>query len=58
MRYSEKGEMAHQSPGNLFSADLHALSKAGKDSSSMELASEFGLTLREVRNLKKYLRQS
>ncbi|WP_338777302.1 hypothetical protein [Metabacillus sp. FJAT-52054] len=58
MRYSEKGERAHQSPGNLFSADLHALSKVEKDSAPMELASEFGLTLREVRDLKKHLHQS
>ncbi|WP_164462215.1 hypothetical protein [Bacillus sp. FJAT-42376] len=58
MRYSEKGEMAHQSPGNLFSADLKALAKMEKDSVSIEAAMEFGVALRELKDLKKNLHQS
>ncbi|MGD6818221.1 hypothetical protein [Metabacillus sp. 84] len=58
MRYSEKGRLAHQHPGNLFAADLHVLSKTEQDSASPEMASEFGLAQKDVKSLKKYLHQS
>lgn len=58
MRYSEKGETAHRLPGSLFSTDLHSSAKMEQDPGSFETAPEFGLTSREVKTLKKHLKQS
>ncbi len=53
MRHSEKGASAHANP--LFSVDFHRFIEK-QESPMMELASEFGLSLSDVRKLKRQLR--
>jgi hypothetical protein len=57
MRHSEKGEFVHtQFP--LFHVNFHDFIQKESDLTSFELASEFGLTLRDVQKLKKHLSRS
>ncbi|WP_041638049.1 hypothetical protein [Anoxybacillus flavithermus] len=54
MRHSEKGEFIHsQSP--LMHVDFHSFVQKENELTSFELASEFGLTLRDVQKIKKHL---
>jgi hypothetical protein len=57
MRFSEKG-MASFGENQLFGVDFHDFIQKEQSSHVVELASEFGLSLRDVRKLKKQLERS
>ena len=57
MRSSEKKEQATRS-GDLFGFNLHEFIEKERHATHYELASEFGLTLKDVRKLKKQLRRN
>jgi hypothetical protein len=57
MRNSEKGELSH-SRRDVFGVDFHDFIKNEQNDTSVELASEFGISLQEVRNFKKHLNRS
>jgi hypothetical protein len=57
MRNSEKGELSH-SRRDVFGVNSHDFIKNEQNDTSVELASEFGVSLQEVRNLKKHLNRS
>jgi hypothetical protein len=58
VRNSAKAEFAQARSNDLFNIDFHEFMKREADSTVFELASEFGLTLREVQKLKKQLYRS
>jgi hypothetical protein len=58
LRNSAKGDFAKARASELFNVDFHEFMKQEAESSAFELASEFGLTLRDVRKLKKQLYRS
>ncbi|WP_456278162.1 hypothetical protein [Bacillus sp. AK128] len=58
MRFSEKGEHVANGSQHLFGVNFHDFIEKQNNSASMELASEFGLSLREVKQLKKQLGRS
>ncbi|KXG11410.1 hypothetical protein AT864_00493 [Anoxybacillus sp. P3H1B] len=58
VRSSAKGEFAHRKASELFHVDFHEFMRKEADYTNYELASEFGLTLRDVRKLKKQLFRS
>ncbi|WP_042354950.1 hypothetical protein [Bacillus rubiinfantis] len=58
MRASDKGMNIQSIEGHMFGVDFHDFFQKEQHSTPVELASEFGLTLREVRNLKKQLHRS
>ncbi|GLB58326.1 hypothetical protein NCCP133_04590 [Cytobacillus sp. NCCP-133] len=49
---------AHSGENQLFGVDFHDFIQKEQNSNMIELASEFGLTLRDVRKLKKKLERS
>ncbi|MEI5905717.1 RNA polymerase subunit sigma-70 [Bacillus spongiae] len=53
MRASEKQTMNSFGGGQVFGVDFHHFIEKEQDASSVELATEFGLSLREVHLLKK-----
>ncbi|WP_246940716.1 RNA polymerase subunit sigma-70 [Bacillus pinisoli] len=57
MRFSEKGGQA-KGTQHIFGVNFHDFIEKENNTPSMELASEFGLTLREVKQLKKHLGRS
>lgn len=57
MRSSDKKKQAQQH-SDLFGLNLHEFIEKERHSSHFELASEFGLSLREVRKLKKRLERN
>ncbi|APH04268.1 RNA polymerase subunit sigma-70 [Bacillus weihaiensis] len=57
MRNSQKGELSH-STRDVFGVNFHDFMVKEQSDTSMELASEFGISLREVKNLKKHLNRS
>ncbi|MFE8703497.1 hypothetical protein ACFYKX_23310 [Cytobacillus sp. FJAT-54145] len=58
MRFSEKGMSAQNGDSQLFGVDFHDFIQKEQNNNMIELASEFGLTLRDVRKLKKQLERS
>jgi hypothetical protein len=58
MRMSDKGMNVHASEGRIFGVDFHDIIQKEQQSSAYELASEFGLTLGDVKKLKKHLERS
>ncbi len=58
MRNSARGEFAHGKASELLHVDFHEFIKKEVDHTAFELATEFGLTLRDVRKLKKQLFRS
>lgn len=57
MRSSEKKEQAHHS-GQLLGLDFHDFIEKERHASNFELAAEFGLSLKEVRILKKRIQRN
>ncbi|WP_102345449.1 RNA polymerase subunit sigma-70 [Bacillus sp. Marseille-P3661] len=53
MRYSAKGEITNNPTNQLFGVDFHDFMQQETGSSNMELAQEFGVTLRAVKDMKK-----
>ncbi|MBD8069311.1 hypothetical protein [Bacillus sp. PS06] len=58
MRFSEKGQHSHQATNGLFGVDLHHFVKKEQEATYVELASEFGISVNDVRKLKKQLDRS
>jgi hypothetical protein len=58
VRNSIKGEFAQARTNELFNIDFHEFMKREVDATTFELASEFGLNLREVQKLKKQIYRS
>ncbi|WP_170110112.1 hypothetical protein [Peribacillus acanthi] len=58
MRFSDKGNMSHSGENQLFGVDFHDFIQKEQNSDMYELATEFGLNMREVRKLKKKLERS
>jgi hypothetical protein len=57
MRNSEKGELMH-SRKDVFGVDYHDFMVKEQNDTTLELASEFGISLQEVKSLKKHLNRS
>lgn len=58
MRASDKSMNVQSMEGRLFGVDFHDFIQKEQHSGSVELASEFGLSMRDVRKLKKRLERS
>ena len=58
MRHSEKGHSAQLGENQVFNVDLHSFIQKEQSSNMIELASEFGLNLRDVKKMKKQLERS
>ncbi|MEH7300238.1 hypothetical protein V7182_23735 [Neobacillus drentensis] len=58
MRSSEKGMNIQSMEGRIFGVDFHDFIQKEQNATSFELASEFGLTIGDVRKLKKHLERS
>ncbi|MBL4951277.1 hypothetical protein RCG24_01370 [Neobacillus sp. OS1-32] len=58
MRASEKGMKIQSMDSRLFGVDFHDFLQKEQHSTPVELASEFGLTMRDVKNLKKHLERA
>ncbi|MBO0960756.1 hypothetical protein J1P26_13710 [Neobacillus sp. MM2021_6] len=58
MRSSDKGMNVQSMDGRLFGVDFHDFIQKEQHASSIELASEFGITMGDVRKLKKHLGRS
>lgn len=53
MRYSSKGEITNKPENQLFGIDFHDFMQQEQSSTNLELAQEFGITLRSVKAMKK-----
>lgn len=58
MRFSEKGHQTHRSAHQLFGVNFHDFIQKEMDSTPVELASEFGISVGDVQKLKKHLGRS
>lgn len=58
MRASDKGMLVEKAENKLFGVDFHDFIQKEQSESMFELASEFGLTVRDVKKLKKRLERS
>lgn len=58
MRFSEKAFTTHDGENQIFGVDFHDFIQKEKNSNMVELASEFGLSLRDVKKLKKRLERA
>lgn len=58
MRFSDKGMHANAGSKGIFGVDFHDFLEKEQHTGTFELASEFGLTIRDVRKLKKHLERS
>lgn len=58
MRHSEKGLWTQESGNKLLGVDFHDFIQREQSSTMVELASEFGLAMKDVRKLKKQLERS
>jgi hypothetical protein len=58
MRFSEKAMNVQSAEGRLFGVDFHDFIQKEQHSTTFELASEFGLTIGDVKKLKKHLERS
>ncbi|MFB7138661.1 hypothetical protein ACFCYN_03250 [Gottfriedia sp. NPDC056225] len=57
MRINNRNSLGSGRKG-VFNMDFHEFQNRGQETNSLEMASEFGLTLREVRELKRQLERS
>lgn len=58
MRMSDKGYSAMNGANQLFNVNLHEFIAKEQQVTSLELASEFGISLKDVKTLKKQLGRS
>ena len=58
MRSSEKGVITQSTGSRIFGVDFHDFVEKEQNTSTFELASEFGLTINDVKKLKNYLERS
>ncbi|ABS23344.1 hypothetical protein ACRS6Y_19355 [Bacillus cytotoxicus] len=58
MRMNEKGHSVTNGANQLFNVSFHDFISKEQTNTGMELASEFGISLQDVRRLKKQLERS
>jgi hypothetical protein len=58
MRSSDKEMNTQSVDSRIFGVDFHHFIEKEQNSNTFELASEFGLTMRDVRKLKKHMQRS
>ncbi|WP_019242716.1 MULTISPECIES: hypothetical protein [Bacillus] len=58
MKFNEKNGMSQSGANQLFGVDFHDFIQKEQNSNMVELASEFGLHVRDVKMLKKRLGRS
>ncbi|WP_017755920.1 hypothetical protein [Calidifontibacillus oryziterrae] len=58
MRYSSKSEITNNPTNQLFGVDFHDFIQKEQTSSNMELAQEFGVDLRTIKNMKRKLERN
>ncbi|MBN6887822.1 putative NAD-dependent epimerase/dehydratase family protein [Cytobacillus horneckiae] len=58
MRFGEKGMNVQSGENKLFGVDFHDFIQSEQYSTMLELASEFGVSIQDVRKLKKKLGRS
>lgn len=58
MRLNERKEKSHLESSNIFGINFHDFIEKESYSTNFELASEFGLTMRDVKKIKKHLGRS
>ncbi|MFS0861687.1 hypothetical protein [Fredinandcohnia sp. 179-A 10B2 NHS] len=58
MRFSDKSNNVQNSKNEVFGVDFHDFIQKEQGSTYVELASEFGVSVRDVRNLKRQLHRS
>lgn len=58
MRFGDKGLSVQSGENQLFGVDFHDFIQKEQSSNMVELASEFGLSVKDVRKLKKQLERS
>ncbi|WP_185806922.1 hypothetical protein [Bacillus sp. HMF5848] len=58
MRFNEKQQLSQRGENQLFGVDFHDFVQQESNATSMELASEFGLSLGEIRQLKRKIGRS
>lgn len=58
MRSSEKGMNIQSADSRIFGVDFHDFIEKEQHTTTFELASEFGLTIGDVKKLKKHLERS
>lgn len=58
MRFGDKSMSVQSANNKLFGVDFHDFIQSEQQSNMVELASEFGLTLKDVKTLKKKMGRS
>jgi hypothetical protein len=58
MRMNEKGHSVTNGANQLFNVNFHEFIAREQNNTSMELASEFGISLQDVKRLKKQIERS
>jgi uncharacterized NAD-dependent epimerase/dehydratase family protein len=58
MRYGDKGMSIQQADNKIFGMDFHDFLQKEQNANMIELATEFGISLQDVRKLKKHLERS
>jgi uncharacterized NAD-dependent epimerase/dehydratase family protein len=58
MRFGEKGLVSHTGINQIYSVDFHDFIQREQQANMVELASEFGLSLHDVKKLKKQLERN
>ncbi|MFB6468026.1 hypothetical protein ACE38V_14665 [Cytobacillus sp. Hz8] len=58
MRFSEKGMTSQAGENQLFGVDFHDFIQKEQNANMVELASEFGISIKDVQKLKKQLGRS
>jgi len=58
MRFGDKGLDIQKGENKIFGVDFHDFLQKEQSSNMVELASEFGLSVRDIRKLKKHLERS
>lgn len=58
MRMNEKGNAVTNGANQLFNVNFHEFISKESQNTTLELASEFGLSLKDVKTLKKHLGRS
>jgi hypothetical protein len=58
MRSSDKVNNVQSASSQIFGVDFHDFIQKEQSSNNFELASEFGLSMRDVKKLKKHLERS
>ncbi|MGM9928264.1 MAG: hypothetical protein ACI35P_09965 [Bacillus sp. (in: firmicutes)] len=58
MKFNEKSSLSYSGENQLFGVDFHDFIQKHQDNTMVELASEFGLQVRDIKKLKKQLGRS